>query len=166
MKTLKLILSLLFLIFFGKAHAQTLDRAVISSGGIVSDTINGTIGEVFVFNLSANGVMSLSSGSQSDTGYTGGLPVALVNSKTNQQSILVYPNPVDAYVHLQINGLKAGTVTFHVFDASGKMVLQHDASAVNKIYNIPVKQLRSGNYYIAGFTTSGESIGKIEFIKL
>ncbi|MBP8041445.1 MAG: T9SS type A sorting domain-containing protein [Bacteroidales bacterium] len=146
-------------------QAQTFDRVAISSGGISSDTVNVTLGEIFVFTASAGG-MSLDAGAQSGTDNTGGLVTTVTNAKNPQTEILVYPNPVADYLNLQINGLKSATVSFQIYDTGGKLTMQQNSAGSNDLYRLQVSQLPQGNYFIQGFTAQGETFGKIQFIKL
>jgi hypothetical protein len=166
MKKTKILIIALFLLGFGVAmQAQTLDRISLSSGGISSDTLNATLGEIFVFSVSSGGI-SLDAGSQSDNSNTGGIPSSVTQNETVQSVVLVYPNPVGDLLNLQINGLKSETIAFQVFDISGKLVLQYNSVGANHIHQLQVKQLPSGNYFIQGYTANGENIRKIKFIKL
>lgn len=168
MKTKTLFLTLIaFCLFsFGTAmQAQNLDRVAISSGGISSDTLNATIGEIFVFSVSESGI-SLDAGAQSDQNNTGGMTTTITKAETNQTEMLVYPNPVEDFLNLQIIGLSSETVSFQVYDAVGKLVLQHNSIGTNNLHRLQVKQLQQGNYFIQGYTPKGESIGQIKFIKL
>ena len=155
------------LFYFGAAilQAQNLDRVAISSGGISSDTINATIGETFVFSLSNTGI-SLDAGAQSDQNNTGGMTNTVTKTEINQADMLVYPNPVQDFLNLQISGLSSETVSFQVYDAAGKLVMQYNSVGSNNLHRLQVKQLPQGNYFIQGYTPKGEAIGKIKFIKL
>jgi len=164
----KSILLLLFLGAFAICKAQNLDRVTLSSGGISNEEISATIGELFVFSINADGI-SLDAGGQSDNEDTGGIPdVPTANPTVVQQNaqVLVYPNPVTDVLNLQINGLNSETVAFQVFDALGKLVLQQTKSSSDRIFQIEVTNLQTGNYYIRGYSVAGENIGEIKFIKL
>lgn len=152
---------------FGTAilKAQNLDRVALSSGGISSDTLNATIGEVFVFTLNGSGI-SLSAGSQSDQSNTGGLVSIKPQIEIAGTEILVYPNPVNDYLNLQINRLNNEPVSFQVYDASDKLLLQHTIVGADNLFHIQVTHLPQGNYFIRGITAGGETFGKITFIKL
>ena len=156
----------LFCFATAKLQAQNLDRVAISSGGISSDTINATIGEIFVFSVSESG-MSLDAGAQSDQNNTGGMTTTISqSSSTVSKDMLIYPNPVQDFLNLQISGLSSETVSFQVFDAAGKLVMQYNSVGTNNLHRLQVKQLPQGNYFIKGYTPKGEAIGKIKFIKL
>ncbi|MDD4217913.1 MAG: T9SS type A sorting domain-containing protein [Bacteroidales bacterium] len=149
-------------------QAQNLDRVTLSSGGISNEGISATIGELFVFSINADGI-SLDAGGQSDEEDTGGvpdLPTANPLQVEQKMQTMVYPNPVEDLLNLQINGLKSETVAFQVFDALGKLVLQQTKSSSEKLYQLKVSELTSGNYYIRGYSVLGENIGEIKFIKL
>ena len=155
----------LFCFATAKLQAQTLDRVALSSGGISSDTINATIGEIFVFSVSESGI-SLDAGAQSDQNNTGGMSTTVTKTEINQADMLVYPNPVQDFLNLQISGLSSETVSFQVFDVAGKLVMQHNSVGTNNLHRLQVKQLPQGNYFIQGYTPKGEAIGKIKFVKL
>ena len=149
-------------------YAQNLDRVTLSSGGISNDGISATIGELFVFSINADGI-SLDAGGQSDNTDTGGIPDVPGSAPTVIQQntqVFVYPNPVDDMLNLQINGLNSETVAFQVFDVLGKIVLQQTKSSADKIFQIEVSELKTGNYFIKGYSVAGENIGEIKFIKL
>jgi len=146
-------------------QAQTFDRVAISSGGISSDTINATIGELFVFTVTGGG-MSLDAGSQSGTNNTGGLITTVTKTESQQTEILVYPNPVADYLNLQINGLHSENISFQVFDVGGKLVLNQNGTGNNSVYRLNVHTLSAGDYFIKGYTSQGESFNQIKFIKL
>ena len=166
---MKFLFLALFICGYGltAVQAQNLDRVALSSGGISSDTINATIGEIFVFSVSESGI-SLDAGTQSDQSNTGGITTSITQTQTvtNHTDILVYPNPVEDFLNLQINGLNSETVSFQVFDIAGKLVLQHNSVGTNNLHRLKVEQLPQGNYFIQGYTPNGEAIGQIKFIKL
>ncbi|MBN2779009.1 MAG: T9SS type A sorting domain-containing protein [Bacteroidales bacterium] len=167
MRNLSLIL-LLCLAGLSALQAQNLDRVTLSSGGISNEGISATIGELFVFSINADGI-SLDAGGQSDEEDTGGIPDVPTSNPMQietQMQTLVYPNPVEDLLNLQINGLKSETVSFQVFDALGKLVLQQTKSSTERIFQIKVSELTAGNYYIKGYSVLGENIGEIKFIKL
>ena len=58
MKHKRLKLSAVLLLGLGLTglYAQNLDRVALSSGGISSDTLNATIGEIFVFSVNKSGI--------------------------------------------------------------------------------------------------------------
>lgn len=164
----KTILLLVFTTVWAFCIAQNLDRVTLSSGGISNEGISATIGELFVFSINADGI-SLDAGGQSDEEDTGGvpdLPTANPLQVEQKMQTMVYPNPVEDLLNLQINGLKSETVAFQVFDALGKLVLQQTKSSSEKLYQLKVSELTSGNYYIRGYSVLGENIGEIKFIKL
>jgi len=146
-------------------QAQTLDRVALSSGGISSDTINATIGEIFVFSVNASGI-SLDAGAQSDQNNTGGMTTTVTKTEINLTELLIYPNPVEDYLNLQINGLSSETVSFQVYDVAGNLVLQLNSVGANNLHRLQVNHLPQGNYFVQGYTPKGETIGQIKFIKL
>ncbi|NCC88127.1 MAG: T9SS type A sorting domain-containing protein [Clostridia bacterium] len=167
MKTLTSIL-IFCLAGLSALQAQNLDRVTLSSGGISNEGISATIGELFVFSINAEGI-SLDAGGQSDNEDTGGIPDLPTENPMqvgHEMQTLVYPNPVEEMLNLQINGLKSETVSFQVFDAAGKIVLQETKYSAERIFQIKVSQLTAGNYFIKGYSVAGENIGEIKFIKL
>lgn len=164
-KRLKFIAILIFGVSFTGLQAQTFDRVALSSGGISSDTINATIGEIFVFSVSNAGI-SFGAGSQSGNSNTGGISSSDTKMESIQTSVFVYPNPVVAFLNLQITGLQSETITFQVVDVNGKVVLQQTISNSDKTYQVNVSNLSAGNYIVQGYSVSGEKIKNIKFIKL
>lgn len=167
MKCKKLKLSAILLLGLGLTglDAQNLDRVALSSGGIASDTLNATIGEIFVFSVNGSGI-NLDAGSQSDQSNTGGIVTTAIQIEKAPTEILVYPNPVQDFLNLQIYGINSETVSFQVYDSGGKLIMQQNNLGANNLYQIQVKQLPQGNYFIHGYTPKGKTIGKINFIKL
>ena len=167
---MKKTITLLFLLCFlgiANVNSQNLDRIALSSGGISSDTLNATIGEIFVFSINANGV-SLDAGMQSDNGNTGCITTSANQTQmtTEKPEVLVYPNPVEDFLNLRINGIGSETISFQIYDADGKLVVQQNTAGTSNLYQLQVSQLSQGNYFIQGYSAKGETIGKIKFIKL
>jgi len=167
MKTLNAFSIAVVMFCFGTniINAQNLDRVALSSGGISTDTINATIGEIFVFSVSNTGI-NIDAGSQSDQGNTGGITTNVSFNAKSQSDILIYPNPVDDFVNLKINGLKSEIIAFQVFDVAGKLVLNLNSIGKNSLFRINVNSLSKGNYFIIGYSSQGESVGQIKFVKL
>lgn len=145
------------------AKAQNLDRIAISSGGISSDTLNATIGEIFVFSISSGGI-SLDAGTQSDTSNSGGMNTTGIVS-AQETAALVFPNPVSDFLNLRIDGINDETIAFSIFDAAGRLIQQHNAIPANRVYTLRVSELSAGNYFLNGSTASGKSFGNIQFVK-
>ncbi len=163
-------LLLIFTTFVLYTNAQNLDRVIISSGGISADKISATIGEVFVFSI-INGDFSFAAGGQSDEEDTGGLTNRNTPTQkkakiyANNKQITLFPNPVYDFLNIQIKGLENPAISFQIFDATGKLVKQHNANNSDFLYQIGVNEFPPGNYFIKGFTAKGESIGEIRFTK-
>ena len=160
-----LLSAILLLVGISILQAQNLDRIALSSGGISNDTLNATIGEIFVFSVN-NGGVSLDAGSQSDVSNTGGMGTSISNNSVNNSLILVYPNPVNDFLNLQINGLKSNTIAFRVINISGKILMQQTITGSTNNFKINVSSLSNGNYFIDGYSSLGETITKIKFVKL
>jgi len=156
-----IIISFILLSFAG--IGQNLDRVAISSGGISSDTLNATIGEIFVFSISSGG-MSLDAGTQSDTSNSGGMTTTGI-AVANDASVLVFPNPVNDFLILRIDGIADETIAFSIFDATGRLTLQYNAIPANSVYTLRVSQLPTGNYFLNGITASGKTFSNIQFVK-
>lgn len=155
-----ILISIMLLSFAG--FSQNLDRIAISSGGISSDTLNATIGEIFVFSISSGGI-SLDAGSQSDTTNSGGITTTI--EALRGAVTLVFPNPVSDFVNMKIADANDDPLVFSVFDATGRLVMQQNAAAVNHIYTIGVSQLVAGQYFLSGMASSGKQFGNIQFVK-
>lgn len=84
----------------------------------------------------------------------------------NFSSIKAYPNPVKDVLH--IAGLKNGNNTITILNAEGKLVKQ--AIAENQTYDLNIKQLPAGIYYLHieknnSSGTQDKKISSIKFIK-
>jgi len=145
-------------------QAQSLDHVVVSSGGLAGDTLNATLGEVFVFSISNNDI-SINAGSQSDLGNTGTASNNEIQNNNPGNNMLLYPNPVKDYVNLRVDGLKETNVSFQVFDINGKIVMSQNMFSTNKIFTLNVQMLIEGTYILSGITPEGQSIGNIKIVK-
>ncbi|NLL28714.1 MAG: T9SS type A sorting domain-containing protein [Bacteroidales bacterium] len=154
---------ILFMLLSFAGFSQNFDRIAISSGGISSDTLNATIGEVFVFSISSGGI-SLDAGSQSDTSNTSGITASEIFA-AKESSAFVFPNPVSDFLNLMIDGVADETIAFSIFDAAGRLVLQHNSVPANNLYTLRVQSLSAGNYFLSGITSSGKTFSNIQFVK-
>lgn len=152
-----------FMLLTVSGFSQNLDRIAISSGGISSDTLNATIGEIFVFSISSGGV-SLDAGSQSDTSNSGGMTTTAI-VVANEASALVFPNPVNDFLNLRIDGIADEAIAFSIFDAAGRLIQQHNTIPANRVYTLRVSELSAGNYFLSGMTASGKTFSNIQFVK-
>jgi hypothetical protein len=165
---MKKILFLLLFILPGyiSCFSQTLDRITIAAGGISSDSMSATIGELFVFSMS-NGGYSLDAGGQSDNKNTGGLGAGISPiSQKDGDKVLLYPNPVKDIINIQINGSQESAIYLVIFDASGKLALQRTAKYENGLFNIGVQSLVPGIYTMNGYTNSGQRLAPVVFTKV
>jgi hypothetical protein len=166
---MKKILFLLVFTVLGylSSFSQTLDRITIAAGGISSDSMSATIGELFVFSMS-NGGYSLDAGGQSDNKNTGGIGAGItpVNVQKDDNKVLLYPNPVKDIINIQINGTQESALYLVIFDASGKLSLQRSTEFKNGLFSIDVQSLASGIYTMNGYTNSGKRLAPVVFTKV
>lgn len=145
--------------------AQNLDRLSLSSGGYSGDSMNVTLGEVFIFTLSG-GNIALESGSQSSTGNTGTVTEAEISEDAVWGTLLLFPNPVSDFLNFSIDGFDDSFLYIQVFDMSGREVFAHNVVANTGLFTINISALPSGVYIFSGTTRQGLSVGKVKFTKV
>jgi len=74
------------------------------------------------------------------------------------KNILLYPNPSQGIVNLNISSTEKNAALLYIFDSNGRLVYQKDLS-INKgdfIYNTDLSFLNSGFYFIKIFSLEGD----------
>ena len=64
---------------------------------------------------------------------------------------LLYPNPANTEINIQINANAVGTATIRIFDALGKEVMAPVSMEVSNIFHlapIDISNLSAGNYFV------------------
>lgn len=76
--------------------------------------------------------------------------VTKAQSITNDDDIIIFPNPVKNSFNVLISNLKAGTLQVSLYNAKGQAVWQKSNENFNgeALYNIPSEQLSSGIYFL------------------
>lgn len=154
--------SFLFMLVFA-SFSQSLDRVAVSAGGIATDQLNATIGQLFVFSKSANG-SSLDAGAQSGTGNTGGVQIGIIEVEPIEiNSVEFYPNPVSEIMTINLKNMSNERITISIIDISGKLISQKDYKVENQI-NINVSDLPASTYLLS-FNSTNQCFKSVTFIK-
>lgn len=168
MKNTKILIHILIIYIFANVcsvTAQNVDRLSLSSGGYSGDSMNVTLGEVFVFTLSG-GNITLESGTQGSTGNTGIVTGAEITEDAAWGTLLLFPNPVSDFLNFQIDGFDDDYLYIQVFDMSGREVFTHNTVANSGLFSVNISALPSGVYIFSGTTRQGLSVGKVKFTKV
>ncbi len=112
----------MFLLGTMEAYSQSLDRSVIATGGSYTQAIginlSATIGEVAVTTL-AGASSFLTQGFQQPDG----LFVGIVDPITGNVTTSAYPNPVSAFLTLELSSSKNDNLIISCHDLLGRTVL-------------------------------------------
>ena len=81
--------------------------------------------------------------------------------------ILLYPNPVNDVLNMEIKNLSSSHSSIQIFDAMGRVVLTKNVELVtgNQEVNIPVGKLIPGIYYLRIADASGRMEQHYRFVK-
>jgi hypothetical protein len=128
------------------AFGQTIDRNVISSGGMVQQkpgiTLSSTVGEVAVSSSKKNSIIITA-------GFQQGYPVneedttSLVESSV-ALNLKLYPNPSQDLIF--VSDPEKRNLTLTVFDGNGKLVYSTEATFNGENNPILVKEWATGKY--------------------
>ncbi len=144
-----------FIVLFNKSlHSQIITAGTISSfaGSVNNSTIsiNYSVGEVAIKTIS-NSSVSLTQGFlQPKLVITTGIVEI-----SNDDEILVYPNPCIDYVYIKSNDL----ITWEIFDTNGKSISTGDTTKIETNY------LANGIYYISLLSKNINNKKSIKLIK-
>jgi len=83
---------------------------------------------------------------------------------TNEKGFTIFPNPVEAELHLQVSRTKAESVTVKILDQLGKVLKQQQVqlNVGNNSFTITVDNLAKGSYMVV---VNGETLLQKQFIK-
>ncbi|MBK6700110.1 MAG: T9SS type A sorting domain-containing protein [Saprospiraceae bacterium] len=76
----------------------------------------------------------------------------VVNSKSANTSMTVYPNPTREVININLNGLDKGDVQFSIVDLDGKIILNHEhtfkSTDLNHDLQIDIRNIPTGIYLL------------------
>jgi hypothetical protein len=163
----KILLLTLTLLELGFLSAQiTIQNEVLSSAGTTfsfgSYEIDFTLGEVFTTTLStSNGTVYTQGFQQPMRKKIAVLEPVLVSLEEEvSESFSVYPNPFRGDLTIEIP--ESSSVTFQLFDNSGRLILVDQLSQV--VNTIDLSILAVGNYQLV-LQTNEALLGRISIIK-
>ncbi|MDD3876618.1 MAG: T9SS type A sorting domain-containing protein [Bacteroidales bacterium] len=168
MKSIKYLSILIFTALFTSpfvTSAQTLDRITLSPGGQAGDSLNVTLGEVFVFTLSG-GNLTLEGGTQGSNDNTGIITGAETVEDALWGTVLLFPNPVSDFLNFNIEGFDDGFLYIQIFDMSGKVVMTYNAVVNSGTYTLNVRDLPPSFYIFSAMTRNGTYVGNLKFSKI
>ena len=147
-----------FLIISTFSFSQDLSRNVIAAQGDFSQnenmTLEWTLGESFIETAITNNSMFTQGFQQSF------LTTARLNTETqvkNPFNIVLYPNPVDALLHVYINSTERINLVISLYDVSGKFLKQETVLETDNDVTLDVSDLSSG-IYLLKFSNADNSL--------
>jgi hypothetical protein len=148
MKLKKLKLSALFLLGLGLTGIQA-QESVVSSGGDATDSggsISYSIGQsVYTTNTGTSG--SVSQGVQQP--FEISVITSIEEAKDISLSVSAYPNPTTNYITLKVDNFDLLTLSFQLFDITGKLLESKKIDSNEIIIN--TENLVSANYFLKVF---------------
>ena len=160
----KIFFPFIICLFSISSYSQTLDRVALSPGGLASDSMSATIGEVFNFSRSGGG-NTIDAGSQSDNGNSGQFLALPEIPLQGEIKAIVFPNPVVDMINLKIPDLQETQINLVIFDAGGRQLLEKSANGETGMFSFNVKALLPGNYLVKVQTKKGLQLHPFVFIK-
>jgi hypothetical protein len=149
-----------------KNYAQSISPQSINSGASTMSQVNGslsfTVGELVVL------TQTDSEGNTLGGGFTSG---ATISTATIQEpnadllSVLVYPNPTNALLNIQINHAEVGQLIIGIIDLQGKEVFSGKYAALANTIGINTAMLESGTYFLNLKDDKNEILGTYKVIK-
>ena len=130
-------------------RSQTVTPVVLSNQGGYSSLSGGsvawTIGEPVSETYTTATKITTMGFHQPELGMA-----TLIAEQGNDQSILVYPNPVKDVLTINFSGLKSGNYKLELVDDLGKLIFKSEAAITenNQIYNLKVNEVAAGNYFL------------------
>lgn len=152
------------LIFSIHSYSQDLSQKVISNQGS-SGTVNGitldwTIGEPIVETVTTAAFI-----------FTQGFHQPLLNSeilginKENDLSVVIWPNPVNYMLNININNHNESELILKLFGVRGRFIKQISANHLDTKISINVSDLSSGIYFLHISSSNGLSYETHKIIK-
>lgn len=89
-----------------------------------------------------------------------------VASTTNEHTVVVYPNPAENNVHINIEGLTANTnIIVTLYNVNGQIVRSLNTIWQNSALQMPIGDMNAGVYWISVQDRSGTVLSKQSVIK-
>ena len=140
------------------SFSQDISLNVIAAQGdfdqIENMTLEWTLGESFTETVVANNSM-FSQGFQQSF-----LTTSRLDTETqvkNPFSIVLFPNPVDALLHVYINSNERSNLIISLYDVTGKFIKQETVLETDNDVTLDVSELTSG-IYLLKFTNTDNTL--------
>jgi len=144
------------------SNAQTIERAVISSGGAYIEqglhTLSYSVGQLSTETVTSSNNILTQGFQQPEDFFT-----AIHEVKTNDRLITVYPNPVTSEIHVGIKSQSIPEFRLEVMDIMGKLVMGEMKVYSNTENVIDLSMLVPGSYIIR--VTDERETRVIKFLK-
>lgn len=130
-------------------NAQTVTPTVISNDGGYSSTSQGsiawTIGEPVGDTYTASSNMTTMGFHQPEMEL-----VNMINEQTDDNAILVYPNPVKEDLQIDFSEIQKGDYKLDIVDAIGKLIHASDARITDNSTHVRIKinEVAAGTYFL------------------
>ncbi|MFH6769594.1 T9SS type A sorting domain-containing protein [Gaetbulibacter aquiaggeris] len=159
--------TIIFFIVSLFTFSQNLSREVIASQGdynkIDNMSLEWTLGDAFIETVVANNGF-LTQGFQQPSH----IKTAILSSESLLErpfNILLYPNPVNALLHIYIKPIDRVTLNISLYDISGQLLKKAKTIETDKNLTLDVSDLSSGIYLIKFSNVEGSLIETHRIIK-
>ncbi len=152
-----------FLLFFHTATTVNAQQALVAAGGNAqgtTGTVSYTIGQP-AFNYYEEASGSVSQGVQQP--YEIFLLTGIEKASGISLDCIAYPNPVQDYLQLKIQGLESEKFRWGIYNLSGELIKADRVSG--SLSTIQVNELISGTYLFSVFDTKNSTIKTFKIIK-
>jgi hypothetical protein len=142
---IKSLIPLLILFFVSKSYSQGIESVIFSAAASDNNNFQPVVGTPYGAIFSgANGSLEISAAYGDGTYQQSTLSANKIEA---ENSILVYPNPTDYFVNIDLSKLPAENYKMEIFDISSKLILQKNSSQI--IERIDMSTFPGGTYIIS-----------------
>lgn len=161
MKNIFIIIGLLFSLGF--LQAQTIVPSTINAGSgslpLNTNNISFVIAEYAVLNIQDSTVI-VSNGFLPTVTLT-----ALEQPNKDILELIIYPNPSDGLINIQITKAALSNLTVHIYGVDGKMYYSDTFVDFNRILNLDISGLSSGIYLLNLMDEKGKRLAHYRIVK-
>lgn len=148
-------------------YSQNLSREVIASQGnfdqIEHITLEWTLGDSFIETLVAKNNIITQGFQQPSIITTARLNNASLVKKPS--NIILYPNPVDALLHVYIKPVDRAKLNISLYDVTGKFIKKATTLKTDNDITLDVSELASGIYLLKFSNTDGSILETHRIVK-
>ncbi len=156
----KIILLTCLLGYSSTVFSQTTINAANNSAVINGNTFEYSIGEMTLVSTERNNNLIITQGylqPQQLSSHQDNSSHSTLSDLTDK--IKVYPNPTENILFIESSEALAGTITYQLLDASGKIILRKNENQVagNNKYSLDLSSLAAGSYFLLLHKANTES---------